>query len=140
MGKGWIEDKGIYYSNNSYAREPYHWPQGKAWWEDDGYYMRPTLHSSGTIKAETAPASAHEQVWDDYKDAKGNYYFEDEFCPVSVDNDESYCDKCKSCTFCSTRAMNELVERSAQAAKERRKAMVAEAETAVANAAKAASM
>lgn len=141
MGKGWIEDKGIYYSNSSYAREPWGFRStGKAWWEDDGYYMRPTLHSSGTNKAETAPAPAHEQVWDDYKDVKGNYYFDDEFCPSVVDSDESYCEKCRNCAFCSTRAMNELARRSAQAAEERRKAMVAEAETAVANAAKAASM
>jgi hypothetical protein len=144
MGKGWIKDNGIYYSNNSYAREPYYWPQGKAWWEDDGYYMRPALHSSGTNKIEPTPAkeirNEMEAEWDEYKNAKGEYFFDDEFCPAVVDSDESYCEKCKNCAFCSTRAMNELAKRSAQAAEERRKAMVAEAETAVANAAKAASM
>lgn len=148
MGKGWIKDNGIYYSNNSYVREPYHWDykgRGRAWWEDDGYYLRPALHSSGTVKADTAPASniqeSENESWEDYKGPNtGKYYFDDEYCPLSVDNIESYCANCANCAYCSTRAMNELSRKAAQAAEERRKAMVAEAETAVANAAKAASM
>lgn len=140
MGKGWIKDNGIYYSNNSYAREPYHWNKGKAWWEDDGYYLRPAFHSSGTIKSNTNIQESESESWEDYKGPNtGTYYFDDEYCPVVVDNDESYCSRCAACAFCSTRAMNELAKRSAQAA-ETRKAMVAEAETAVSNAAKAASM
>ena len=139
MGKGWIKDNGIYYSNNSYAREPYHWnSKGKAWWEDDGYYLRPAFHSSGTVKKESAPAPDPE--WEEAYDHKtGRYFFEEDYCPVALDDNESYCAKCANCAFCSTRAMNELSCRAAQAA-QTRKAMVAEAETAVANAAKAASM
>ena len=143
MGKGWIKDNGIYYSNNSYAREPYHWDfsnRAKAWWEDDGYYMRPALHSSGTNKAETAPVEIEdEEDWDAYKNQAGKYFFDEEYCPLTVDGNDSYCAKCSYSAFCSTKAMNELSLRAARA-QETRKAMVAEAETAVANAAKAASM
>ena len=143
MGKGWIEDKGIYYSNNSYAREPYHWDfssRGKAWWEDDGYYMRPTLHSSGTNKIESVREKP-EGEWEEFYDhGRDKYFFEEDYCPVSVEDDESYCDKCTSCAFCSTRALNELSRRRAESVKEQLQALRAETETAVANAAKAASM
>ena len=149
MGKGWIKDNGIYYSNNSYAREPYHYKwEGRAWWEDDGYYLRPALHTSGTNKKESAPAEKEakdemeaewKEVWEEYKATNNTYYFDEDYCPVTVNSNESYCPQCINCAFCSTRAMNELSHRAAQAS-ETRKAMVAEAETAVANAAKAASM
>jgi hypothetical protein len=143
MGKGWIKDNGIYYSNNSYAREPYYWPRGKAWWEDDGYYLRPALHSSGTVKKESAPAkeirNEMEAEWDEYKNAKGEYFFDDEFCPAVVDSDESYCEKCINCTFCSTRAMNELSRKRAEAVEEVLSAKAA-AVKAVSQAKQAASM
>lgn len=124
MGKGWEEDNGIHYSNHSWAREPYKWSApssiGFRWdeWDDDGYCFRP-IHSKGSTDgntkatentaggnfSETAKGSAADP-WDDwYSWRTGKYYFDEEYCPLSVDSDESYCAKCANCTFCYSRNM-----------------------------------
>ena len=118
MGKGWEESDGVHYSNHSWAREPYKYvaPSAGFKWDDwdDGYYFKPAgpnLHTDAVSenaesRVATAAKNAAEDPWDDwYSMHTGKYYFEDEYCPVSLDGDESYCSRCANCTFCYTRNM-----------------------------------
>lgn len=128
MGKGWVKDGDMYYSNSSYAREPYNYAgfRGKGhwnddWWDDARYVLTPqqyakaradtrrTLHSSGTVsnaKADSTgrPSSAPQPVkssgidWEYYRDAFTKKYY----------FSESWCPKsednldtyCKDCANC----------------------------------------
>jgi hypothetical protein len=156
MGKGWEKDKGIYYSNHTWAYSKYagfssasaNGYYGRAWWDYDDYdyddlvwdkdkktYVRKsTLKSSGTTapafsagdkKTDTAVSAGTQKPVDLDLDPWRNYFwqdkqlydFDDDFCPVSVDNDYSYCSKCAYCAFCSTCAQKALenVKQAAQA-------------------------
>ena len=141
MGKGWVKDGDMHYSNSSYAREPYKWPSAKAgswnrawYFEDDEYedyygslvwdrekkrYVRRNETASykrtgtgaenkGTVSA-TAPAAPKPvpvtldtDPWrNHYYESTKKYDFEEDFCPVSIDGDDSYCSKCANCAYCS---------------------------------------
>lgn len=120
MGKGWEESDGVHYSNHSWAREPYKYvapSTGSLNWDDwwDGRFRCSPIHSKGTTQAadenkggnfsEIAKGTTVDPWGDYYSMHTGRYYFEEECCPVSVDNDESYCSQCANCTFCYTRNM-----------------------------------
>ena len=93
LGKGWEEDKGVFYSNHSWAREPYKWPAtnyygASRWWEYDDYIYRgwsnndkkateksspkaevkATVHSSGTTtpKKKSTKTKAKSKVKHDW--------------------------------------------------------------------------
>jgi hypothetical protein len=124
MGKGWESDKGIYYSNHSWAYKKYactgssagfsgFW--NRAWWEYDDYYGGDLVwdKAKGRYVQRNAQKPAETEEADSKSDCKGvdpwreyysdftkKYYFDDN-CPGVVDGDYSYCEKCASCSFCS---------------------------------------
>ena len=149
MGKGWEEDKGIYYSNHTWAYKKYVYTGGTAgfsgswnrvWW-DDGYYddlvwdkekgryvQRNALKSEAKKeksedkkkdgaddKKSKAPESPKDPWYYDYDTKTGKYYFDDDFCPVSVDNDTSYCESCAQCNLCQTHQCMQNVKKAAEA-------------------------
>ena len=113
---------------------------GRAWWDyDDDYddfvwdkdkrtYVRKsTLKSSGTTapassagdkKTDTAVSAGTQKPVDLDLDPWRNYWwsekqvydFDEDFCPVSVDNDDSYCNKCANCAYCSNVAAQKVYD------------------------------
>ena len=126
MGKGWEESNNVYYSNNSYAREPYRWPTRGSWnddWWDDGYYFGRAKPSKkaykkveqqpigfATSQASKAKADAQEKEsrlipqdswWQHYNYDTGKYEFDGMDCPGIMDNDSSYCCMCSQRESCA---------------------------------------
>ena len=129
MGKGWEESNNVYYSNNSYAREPYKWPTHGSWnddWWDDGYYFgrvkpskkaykRVVQQPIGFATSQASKAKAQSDIktaknicgdewYDRYNLATGRYEFDGMNCPGVMENDSSYCSLCskhESCAFAS---------------------------------------
>ena len=124
MGKGWESDKGIYYSNHTWAYKKYVYTGNaagfsgswnRAWW-DDGYdydlvwdkatgrYVQRNALKSDEKKETDSKADTKKTAdpWARYySDFTRKYYFEDDDCPGVMDSDFSYCEKCAQCTFCS---------------------------------------
>ena len=123
MGKGWEKDKGVYYSNHTWAYKKYtytgnsagfSYPQGRAW-RDYGYddylvWDKATGRcvQRNALKTDTKKTGASEGAekntadpWAEYySDFTKKYYFDDN-CPGTVDSDYSYCKNCANCMFCS---------------------------------------
>ena len=82
MGEGWVEDKGIFYSNTSYNRKKvtYTWSKGWDWY--DTFY------------------DPYDE-WDKYWNKKKNTYdFKVNNCPATVDCDDTYCEFCSNYSKC----------------------------------------
>lgn len=119
MGKGWEESNNVYYSNSSYAREPYNWDFCKkgswndAWW-DDGYYLKRSFtNAKKTVYKQPIgfkPESKKKDkvvkkdpYYKNYSPNTGKYYFSTGGCPAVLDNDNSYCYMCSKadeCQYC----------------------------------------
>ncbi len=140
MGKGWVKDGDMHYSNSSYAREPIKWPSRTAgfysghwnddWWDDGRYAFTPiqyakskkqSLHSSGTTaaaergdnaKSPSAPQpTEHSSIWEFYYDTvTKKYWFDESYCPKSVDNLDTYCANCANCAYCSSCNTQKVLE------------------------------
>ena len=129
MGKGWEESNNVYYSNNSYAREPWHWQPSKGswnddWW-DDGYHFgrawSKIIDSAkspvgfATSSASSAKAKSKKKAgkkdtqtiipadpyYKNYNDSTGKYDFAGFECPGIMDNDSSYCSMCSRAGNCA---------------------------------------
>ena len=107
MGSGWVEDSGVYYSNESYKREPYKW-SAPLWWDsydDDGYYLsrvkKTTVHSSGAGKKKSNKTYSRGGYEKYYNFNTGEYDFPELKCPNVLDNDCSYCWACSKCGNCA---------------------------------------
>ena len=125
MGKGWEESNKVYYSNSSYAREPYKWPTASAgkwnsdWWDDwDNYYGRVkakvdykkteakqpigfSTSSASSAKAKSKKTITLDPYYKNYNDATGRYEFKGFDCPGIQDNDSSYCGLCSKYGNCA---------------------------------------
>lgn len=112
MGSGWVEDSGVYYSNESYKREPYKWsaPLWRESYDDDGYYLKKTtkgsvvkttVHTSGTKKKQKKVYANPAYYEKYYNFQTGEYDFPEFSCPELVDNDSSYCYACSKCGNCA---------------------------------------
>ena len=145
MGKGWEEDKGIYYSNHTWAYKRFsagfsgEW--NRAWWDYDDYYddlvwdkakgryvQRNTLKSKEEGGAQKSTSEKKEGTskgagktadkWaKDYSTFTGKYYFNEYYCPSSIDHDDSYCSMCANsayCSICSQKAVSNA-KKAAQA-------------------------
>ena len=113
MGNGWVEDNNVYYSNDSYKREPYKW-SAPMWWDsydDDGYYLKKTtkgstvkttVHTSGTSNKKQKKVYTSAGYYEKYYNYKtGEYEFPKFGCPELLDNDSSYCYACSKCGNCA---------------------------------------
>jgi hypothetical protein len=77
IGKGWITENGVMYSNSSFRSYDYA-PKG----------------------AKTAKTLDYWEDWEAFKDKNGFYDFTPYFCPYFEDGDEVYCKYCKSVRDC----------------------------------------
>jgi len=122
MGKGWESDKGIYYSNHTWAYKKYActgnsagfsgtW--NRAWWDygydydlvwdkaTGRYVQRNALKPAEAKEADSKKDTKTADPWAEYfSQFTGKYYFDDN-CPGVVDSDFSYCSKCANCSYCS---------------------------------------
>ena len=137
MGKGWEEDKGIYYSNHSWSYKKYARTDNfagfsgawnRAWWDewdDDlvwdkakGRYVQRNVPKSDEKKTEASKGT--EKVTDPwaeyYSDFTGKYYFNDN-CPGVENKDFSYCSQCANYYYCKDYAAHcaENAKKAAQA-------------------------
>lgn len=93
LGEGWVKEGDLLYSNSSYsyARVKYYTPsrsfyQGDDWW-DDGYYLKPYQQEP-------------KDEWDYYVGNDGQYDFNEYYCPMSEEDDDSYCSECSNFGRC----------------------------------------
>lgn len=75
-----IKDKGCYYSNSSYEEPKY------------------TFGSYNTFKNSTI---FFDEYADFYDKRRKKYDFTETYCPLMMDCDDTYCDKCSHCKKCS---------------------------------------
>ena len=122
MGKGWESDKGIYYSNHSWAYKKYVYTGGtagfsgswnRAWWDYDDYddlvwdkakgrYVQRNVQKPAEAKkADSKKDTKTVDPWAEYfSDFTRKYYFDDN-CPGVMNSDYSYCSQCANCPYCS---------------------------------------
>lgn len=112
LGKTWVEDGGVYYSNSSYSysykRKSYSFGGHGVydyddWWDD--YYGKAASVCSG-YEYPNKTRSKVETLVDEYEDFKipntNEYMFDESYCPYVLDEDDSYCKKCSNkdnCTY-----------------------------------------
>lgn len=119
MGNGWVEDKGIYYSNStySYKKAVYSYGSGRqnVFWDDDYYDDCPSYYYDygtkswvkrekeskevelATSLADSSPVTF--DPWSDYMNPEeGQYEFHSDHvgvvCPYTMEDDDSYCCAC----------------------------------------------
>lgn len=80
LGKGWLEDGGLYFSNSTYS---YSKPKIAYPIFDDGYYFAPVNYSKVGKNYDM-----------NYSKKTGRYYFNEFSCPVALEDDYTYCDLC----------------------------------------------
>lgn len=112
LGKGWIENKGCYFSNSTYSYKKYSYPLtycGCRLWDDYGvddekrwadYWDRVEQNE----KKNNAP-SVEQPEWLDpwaryYNNITCQYEFTQYYCPYSEEDDDSYCECCSRFGTC----------------------------------------
>lgn len=93
LGSGWVQDKGCFYSNNSYSYKKYVYSK---WWDEDdyGYYYSTDRKKQGNYFSKYDEYAKH------YNRAKRRYEFSETNCPLTTDNDSSYCYACHNWYKC----------------------------------------
>lgn len=129
MGKGWVENKGCYYSNSTYS---YPKPSftgfncsssgcGRGLWDDyyddDGSYYwdkstrtykwkggsdkyRWDKASRRWVEKEDENASILDPWGDFYLNGRNEYDFTEHYCPFTEEDDDSYCECCANAKSC----------------------------------------
>lgn len=128
MGKGWVEDKGCYYSNSTYSYKKtvyagfnYNSGYSRCLWDDyyddDGNYYwdkstRTWKWKGGSDKYRWDNASrrwvekddlVHSSIdpWGDFLlGDTGKYDFTECYCPYTEEDDDSYCSQCANAKSC----------------------------------------
>lgn len=90
LGQGWLEDNGIFYSNNSYSYKKYSYLDAWDW----GDYYHGAFYNNKKNDKKTS-----KKAWDPYykyyNEKSGLYEFPENCCPFMVDDDGSYCSLCR---------------------------------------------
>lgn len=109
MGNGWVEDKGIYYSNStySYKKTTYYrgFNQPAYVWEDDGYCYGSYWQKKKDNTEDTLPVTVKSSCFDEYdpwsdylNESTMDYTFPEDgvgtICPYTMEDDDSYCSCC----------------------------------------------
>lgn len=117
IGKGWILENGIFYSNTSYLAKKVYYNSSKTTTsyltdfgeEDDGEFYEPygcAYYKGDKAHEKTKMACTYCAYYDscfgdagwEYEDYK--YEYEPLTCPVAQDGDDSYCYECKNYEIC----------------------------------------
>lgn len=134
LGEGWVKDGDVYYSNKSYsyAKVKYYYSGGGYYWNDDCYwdstaktwkywdatkkmYVSYCELNKSSTSSNATPSVDNEPMliedWEDYK-IGAEYDFNPNYCPLSEEDDDSYCLACsgrKSCPWFQS-AMTDIEE------------------------------
>jgi hypothetical protein len=116
LGKGWIEDKGCYYSNSTYSYKKYAYSLpmygGGRYWDDyydseekrwADYWDR--IEKKEQEEKKNNSPSVEEPEWLDpwaryYNNGTCQYEFSQYYCPYSEEDDDSYCECCSRFGTC----------------------------------------
>ena len=128
MGKGWIEDKGCYYSNSTYSYKKtvftgfnygnsynrglwddyydddgsYYWDKStRTWkWKGGSDKYRWDYDTRRWVEKESEKLDAVDPWADFYMDGRGKYDFTEHYCPFTEEDDDSYCECCENAKSC----------------------------------------
>lgn len=113
LGSGWVEDNGVYYSNNTYKFKKYSYSpswRNTGWWDDYGKEdtKRWNDYWDNIKKREEAEKTEKGQQNPEWLDPWNRYWnqtlqcydFSAYYCPLTEENDDSYCDYCSHCGNC----------------------------------------
>lgn len=93
LGNGWIENEGCFYSNNSYSYKKFTYSK---WWNepDYGYYYSTDRKKQGRY------FSKYDEYDKCYDWKLRKYKFNHDSCPLTLDDDASYCYLCTNYRNC----------------------------------------
>lgn len=110
LGKGWIEDNGVSYSNSSYSNKRYYKKYDTLWdyeYDDEIYWKscqkgelknkNPEWFDNGLSALEQKYGLDWSNYWNKYASC---YQFPEDACPYSDEDDDSYCGYCSRCESC----------------------------------------
>lgn len=90
LGSGWVENKGVYYSNNTYSYKKGYW---------NNYYWPATMYGSNIKK--NSVWNKYDEYAKHYNRKTKQYDFDVKSCPVVCDSDYTYCYCCKNRSKCN---------------------------------------
>ena len=95
LGAGWIEDSGVWYSNESYKPRQYTIPSAYT------YGFRAYDWYDWYDETDNETETPKDDPWKEFYDEEcDSYFFDDINCPATTDGDTSYCRKCASYGEC----------------------------------------
>ena len=114
LGQGWVEDKGIWYSNTSYSyKKVVYKGKWNDYWDDD-YRWDGTYRWNGDLwknEKDYSIVSDKEQQEAkgdpyamDFDELTQSYDFDESYCPLVMDDDDTYCYACANkgqCKLCA---------------------------------------
>jgi hypothetical protein len=130
MGKGWIEDKGCYYSNSTYSYKKtvytgfnynsgfcrglwddyydeddgaYYWDKNsRKWkWKGDSNKYHWDYDKRKWVENDTESSKLPTDTWSDFfLQDRGKYDFTEHYCPFTEEDDDSYCENCTNAKSC----------------------------------------
>ena len=111
LGKGWVENKGCYYSNNTYSYKKATWcsPMYNRWWDDyDESDEKRWADYWDKIEKKEKKSNNSEALEPEWLDPWSRYYnpiacqyeFSQYYCPYSEEDDDSYCECCSHFGTC----------------------------------------
>lgn len=130
MGKGWIEDKGCYYSNSTYSykktvytgfnyntgyyrglwddyydddNSAYYWDKSsrKYKWKGDSNKYHWDYDKRKWVENDTESSTLPTDTWSDFfLQDRGKYDFTEHYCPFTEEDDDSYCESCANAKSC----------------------------------------
>ena len=121
LGQGWVEDGNIWYSNTSYSYPKVvynykwnddYWDWGNTW--SDKWWERDKKGNKKVWKEGKAVAVSDPYEMD-FDNLTGQYDFDESYCPLALDDDDSYCsccanfNNCKLCSECHDASGNENI-------------------------------
>lgn len=122
LGEGWIKDKGLYFSNETYKMPLFHYKGTYSWTDDfdDALFLKDwqkKYHYSQNISCETVDNCEtvddtvdsfdflSGDIFDKYSSAYNfktdKYEFTEKACPYTVDDTDIYCEVCSNFKKCS---------------------------------------
>lgn len=96
-GSGWIEEDGIFYSNTSYQTYNYKKTYSNNLFNNWEYCK----YNSKYDDFDDIDEDLYVDEWNWYWDEKNKeYLFEEEYCPLSIDDNHKYCEHCANKNKC----------------------------------------
>lgn len=117
-GKGWVEENGCHFSNDSYSYKKavypanYYngywddWYGGSPWWSNSKKESKKEQSKKVSDDSTWVDNKAFDMGWDDWdgywNESKGTYDFDASWCPYTAEDEDGYCECCEKfgqCTY-----------------------------------------